>query len=138
MCGHVFILQDIHLGVKLLGQLGNFMSNLRNSQTIPISHSHHQNVRVLNSAHLTKTSYLTFGFCHLGGVKWYFISILSSIFLMVNDMEQLFMCLLVICISLEKYPSRHCSSLKIRLLFFSLLSGANSLYSLDTSSLSDR
>ena len=52
----------------------------------------------------------------LMGVRWYLLVILISISLMFSDVQQFFICLLVIYISsLEKFRSSHC------LVFFSFL-----------------
>ena len=40
---------------------------------------------------------------HPNGYKWYLV-VLISIFLMISDVEDLFMDLLSICTSLEKWP----------------------------------
>ena len=94
----------------ITGSFGNSMFNLlRNGQII--FHSrwtslffYHWCTRVPNSSHLCHTCYFPIKkIAILVGMKWCLIVVLISIFLMTNDIEQLFMCLLFICISsLEK------------------------------------
>ena len=71
----------------------------------------------------------------LGGVKCYHTVDLLCIFQMANDAAHLFMCVLAICISLEKYLFESFAHFSIELSL--LLSCESSLYVLDTRPLSD-
>ena len=107
---------DTYPGVELQDHVNSVFNFLRNFYTL-----FHSGLNSLHyQQHCTKVSFFPsssafFIIAILTGVKWYLIVVLTCSSLMNSNIEYLFMCLLAICMSLEKCLFRSFAHFKIRL-----------------------
>ena len=105
---HRVVIFEVHPTVFYVTILFPFIAEYFNVQIYQFfffKHSHQLKdcMKVLISPHPQHCYYLSFfKIIILVGVKWYLSVVLICISLTVNDAEHLFMCLLAICLSLEK------------------------------------
>ena len=128
-------------GVKLLDLV--VLSFLRNLHTVFHSdcsslHSHHQHMRVPFSQtpyqHLLFVVFLVIAF--LTVVRWYLIVVLIDIFLIIPNIEHLFLCLLVFFQKISIQIFREFKKLGCLGFFVFILNCLSCLYSLDINPLS--